>query len=56
MSDAAVQPAVDAAPVAGPERWSLARRLAFRFFCCYWFLYAMPEGGRVSLVPFDDSC
>lgn len=54
MADAALQPIQDAAPAALPERWSFARRLAFRFFCCYWLLYALPEGGRVSLIPFDD--
>jgi hypothetical protein len=35
-----------------PARWSLAHRLAFRFFCCYWILYALPEPGRVGLIPF----
>jgi hypothetical protein len=55
MADAAVQPIVDAAPSPTPERWTLARRLAFRFFCCYWMLYALPEGGRVSLVPFGET-
>lgn len=54
MADAAVQPVQDAVPTPEPERWSLARRLAFRFFCCYWLLYALPESGRVSLVPEAD--
>jgi len=53
MADAAVQP-IAATEAAAPERWSLARRLVFRFFCCYWLLYVLPEGGRVSLVPFSD--
>ncbi len=54
MADAAVQ-LVEASPaLAEPERWSLARRFAFRFFCCYWLLYAVPEGGRVSFLPFGD--
>jgi uncharacterized membrane protein YphA (DoxX/SURF4 family) len=51
MADVAVQPIHDTAPAPAPERWPLARRLAFRFFCCYWLLYALPESGRVSLVP-----
>jgi hypothetical protein len=51
MADAAVQPIADPVPAAAPEHWSLARRLAFRFFCCYWVIYALPEGGRVSLLP-----
>lgn len=46
MADAALQAVVEP-----PVRWSLGRRLAFRFFCCYWFLYALPEGDRVSIIP-----
>jgi uncharacterized membrane protein YphA (DoxX/SURF4 family) len=55
MADAAVQPVSEEAPSPAPERWSLARRLAFRFFCVYWVLYALPEGGRVGIVPNDET-
>ena len=51
MADAAVQPIAEPQQ---PARWSLAHRLAFRFFCCYWILYALPEPGRVGLIPFGD--
>jgi hypothetical protein len=48
MADVAVQPIAGSPSV----RWSLPHRFAFRFFCCYWPLYALPETGRVSLLPF----
>jgi uncharacterized membrane protein YphA (DoxX/SURF4 family) len=54
MADVAVQPVQETPPTPAPDRWSLARRLAFRFFCCYWLLYSLPESGRVSLVPEAD--
>ena len=47
MADVAVRMA--------PERtetvssWSFLHRVAFRFACCYWLLYAMPDSGRVSI-------
>lgn len=32
-------------------RWSFARRVVFRFVCCYWLLYGLPSGpGRVNIV------
>ena len=37
-------------PAAQRPRWSLAHRVIFRFTCCYWVLYALPDTGRVSLV------
>jgi hypothetical protein len=49
VADAAVQPVPET-----PVRWSLGRRLAFRFFCCYWLLYALPERGRATLVPDEE--
>lgn len=54
MADVAVQPIVESPVVAAPVRWSIGRRLTFRFLFCYWLLFAMPEGGRVAFVPFDD--
>jgi uncharacterized membrane protein YphA (DoxX/SURF4 family) len=48
MADVAVQPVVEA-PAADPS-WSLAHRILFRFVCCYWVLYALPEGGRVWIL------
>jgi uncharacterized membrane protein YphA (DoxX/SURF4 family) len=30
-------------------RWSFAHRVVFRFLCCYWLLYSLPEGGRVHI-------
>ncbi len=30
-------------------RWSLARRILFRFLCCYFVLYCLPEGGRINI-------
>jgi hypothetical protein len=50
MADVAVQPAAEPAPSIIPDRWSLARRLAFRFCCCYWLLYCLPEPGRVNIL------
>lgn len=51
MSELAVQPPIElpaeqSAPVA---KWSLATRILFRFFACYWLLYSLPEGGRISI-------
>ncbi len=51
MADVAVQPMAEPPQSVETVRWSLAHRLAFRFFACYWLLYALPERGRVSLVP-----
>ncbi|PWT91933.1 MAG: hypothetical protein C5B56_03095 [Proteobacteria bacterium] len=45
MADVAVQPLVEAP--ASDRAWSLTQRILFRFFCCYWLLYALPESGRV---------
>ena len=34
-----------------PARWSLGRRVVFRFVCCYWLLYGLPSGpGRINIV------
>ncbi len=30
--------------------WSLPQRVLFRFVCSYWILYALPSGGRSSLI------
>lgn len=49
MADVAVQPTAESSQVPEPVRWSFAHQLAFRFFCCYWLLYALPERGRVSI-------
>jgi len=48
MADVALRPLVES-PVKAPP-WSLARRIFFRFICCYWVLYALPEGGRVWIL------
>ena len=43
------------APAGGPERWSAASSIAFRFAFAYLILYCWPGAGRVSLldaVPF----
>lgn len=50
MADAAVQPVAESPQPGDAIRWSLAHKLAFRFFCCYWLLYALPESGRVSVL------
>jgi hypothetical protein len=47
-ADVAVRPIAES-PHPEPVRWTLARKLVFRFFCCYWLLYALPESGRVSV-------
>src|SRR3954463_15095676 len=49
MADVAVQPIAESSQVPDPVRWSLPQKLAFRFFCAYWLLYALPESGRVSI-------
>jgi uncharacterized membrane protein YphA (DoxX/SURF4 family) len=49
MADVAVQPIAESPQVPDPVRWSLPQKLAFRFFCVYWLLYALPESGRVSI-------
>jgi hypothetical protein len=51
MADVAIQTMAEPEQSAAPVRWPLTRRLVFRFFFCYWILYALPEGGRVSLIP-----
>jgi hypothetical protein len=48
MADVALQPLVEAPSTVRP--WSLAHRILFRFICCYWLLYALPEGGRVWIL------
>jgi hypothetical protein len=56
MADVAVQPLVEAP--ASDRSWSLAQRILFRFFCCYWLLYSLPESGRVwifGIVPGIDT-
>jgi uncharacterized membrane protein YphA (DoxX/SURF4 family) len=50
MADVAVGP-MQEPPAPKPARWSAAHRAIFRFACCYWLLYALPDGERVSLVP-----
>lgn len=44
MSTAAVAPS----PAA---KWSVMRRLGFRFLCAYFVLYSLPSTGRVSIFP-----
>jgi uncharacterized membrane protein YphA (DoxX/SURF4 family) len=39
---------IQEAPV--PRSWSLAQRIGFRFAFAYFFLYALPENGRVSIL------
>jgi len=48
MADVAVQPIAELPQISEPVRWSLPQKLAFRFFCVYWLLYALPESGRIS--------
>jgi hypothetical protein len=48
MADVAVQPLVEAPAATGS--WGFAHRILFRFVCCYWLLYALPEGGRISIL------
>jgi uncharacterized membrane protein YphA (DoxX/SURF4 family) len=50
MADVAVQPIAESPRVPEPVRWSLAHKLAFRFLCCYYVLYTLPESGRVSII------
>jgi hypothetical protein len=47
MADVAVQPVPDQAE--NTQRWSLARRVFFRFAACYWLLYSLPEPGHVDI-------
>lgn len=42
-----MEPALAEAPL---TRWQLIQRIAFRFFCVYFFLYALPSTGRTSLI------
>ena len=50
MSEAAAVGQVEDWELDAPAHpWSPALRVAFRFVCCYWVLYAMPESGRVSV-------
>ncbi|MBV8846378.1 MAG: hypothetical protein JO307_26530 [Bryobacterales bacterium] len=32
------------------QPWPLSSRILFRFFCCYWLLYALPDGARKSVL------
>ena len=48
MAEAAV--AVVAQQAQTHPSWSLLRRVVFRFVCCYWVLYALPDTGRVSIA------
>jgi len=50
MAGFATTAEAERAPAAERPRWSLAHRIVFRFVCCYWVLYALPDTGRVSLV------
>ncbi|MFZ0663593.1 MAG: hypothetical protein WAM66_12935 [Acidobacteriaceae bacterium] len=38
------------APRTAGLKWSLTKRVGFRFACCYWLLYCLPEKGRQSLT------
>jgi hypothetical protein len=60
MADIAI-PAIVAAPLSATEpavRWSLWKRMGFRFVCSYWALYCFPgpfasiPGGRFIAFPF----
>jgi hypothetical protein len=48
MADAVVQAVATEETFVQP--WPLSSRILFRFVCCYWLLYALLEGGRVSIV------
>lgn len=50
MADLAVQPAAEPAPSVAAGRWPAPLRFTFRFFCCYWILYSLPEPGRVNIL------
>src|SRR5579863_6350957 len=44
-------PLVDVAPQpASIPEWSLAKRIVFRFACCYLMLYNLPMMGHVNLL------
>ena len=45
MADVAVQPGAEQAQ----RPWPAALRILFRFVCCYWVLYALPDSGRVNI-------
>jgi uncharacterized membrane protein YphA (DoxX/SURF4 family) len=53
MVDAEIAPSPASNVVEGElssARWGLLRRVWFRFLCCYFILYSLPETGRISIV------
>jgi hypothetical protein len=46
----AVTPLVEAPANPAARPWGPWTRILFRFVCCYWLLYALPEGGRVWIL------
>ena len=53
MNESVSAPLAEIAPAraqirAEEKEWSLATRIAFRFFCAYWVLYSLPSTGRIS--------
>ncbi len=45
---AAAEAGAGEAPRPEPDRWPLYQRILFRFAFCYFVLYSLPAGGRVS--------
>jgi hypothetical protein len=43
-------PEIAVVPDVTPVRWSLPRRIGWRFLCCYLILYILPDQGHVNLV------
>ena len=51
MADAAATlSALEIRPSPAPEKWSLPRRIGWRFLCAYLILYILPDQGHVNLI------